>query len=59
MVAYRENLPKMAVLISSDDMSVDVVEGKDVSLEFTVENQSSMAWPFKPFVQNEKDKAIK
>jgi len=59
MVAYRDNLPKMAVLVSSDDMSVDVVEGKDVSLEFTVENQSSMAWPFKPFVQNEKDKAIK
>ena len=57
--AYRENLPKMAVLVSSDFMTVDVIEGREVALEFTVENQSNMAWPFRPFVQNEKDKSIK
>ena len=49
----------MAVLVSNDFMSVDVVEGKEIPLEFTVENQSSMAWPFKPFVQNEKEKQVK
>ena len=49
----------MAVLVSSDMMSVDVVEGRETALEFTVENKSNMAWPFKPFVQNEKDKSIK
>ena len=49
----------MAVLVSSDMMSVNVVEGRETALEFTVENKSNMAWPFKPFVQNEKDKSIK
>ena len=49
----------MAVLVSNDFMNVDVVEGKEIPLEFTVENQSSMAWPFKPFVQNEKEKQVK
>ena len=57
--AYRENLPKMAVLVSDDFMNVEVIEGREIALEFTVQNQSSMAWPFKPFVQNEKDKSIK
>ena len=57
--AYRENLPRMASLISSDFMTVDVMEGREISLEFTVQNKSEMAWPFKPFVQNEKDKGIK
>jgi len=56
---YRENLPKMAVLVSDDFMTVDVIEGREVALEFTVQNQSNMAWPFRPFVQNEKDKSIK
>ena len=59
MAAYRENLPKMAVLVSDDFMNVEVIEGREIALEFTVQNQSSMAWPFKPFVQNEKDKSIK
>ena len=49
----------MASLISSDFMTVDVMEGREISLEFTVQNKSEMAWPFKPFVQNEKDKGIK
>ena len=49
----------MAMLVSSDFMSVDVIEGREVALEFTVQNQSNMAWPFRPFVQNEKDKGIK
>lgn len=49
----------MAVLVSNDFMNVEVIEGREVSLEFTVENKSNMAWPFRPFVQNEKDKSIK
>ena len=57
--AYRENLPKMAVLISSEFMDVEVIEGREILLEFTVQNNSEMAWPFKPFVQNERDKAVK
>ena len=48
--AYRENLPRMAVLVSSDFMNVEVMEGREVSLEFTVENKSALAWPFRPFV---------
>ena len=48
--AYRENIPKMAVLVSDDFMTVDVIEGREVALEFTVQNQSNMAWPFRPFV---------
>ena len=35
------------------------MEGREVPLEFTVENRSEMKWPFKPFVQNERDKSIK
>ena len=56
---YTEQQPKMAVLTSPDFLSVEVVEGKEHPLEFTVENKSTMAWPFKPFVQNEKDKSVK
>ena len=48
--AYRENLPKMAVLVSKDFMDVEGIEGREIAIEFTVENQSNMAWPFKPFV---------
>ena len=51
--------PSMAVLISTDFMNIDVIEGREVSLEFTVENKSNTPWPFKPFVQNEKEKAVK
>lgn len=50
---------KMAVLTSSDFMNIDVIEGRDATIEFTVQNKSSLAWPFKPFVQNEKDKSVK
>lgn len=56
---YREQRPKMATLVSEDLMTVDVMEGREIVLEFTVENKSTLAWPFKPFVQNEKDKSIK
>ena len=41
---------KMAVLVSNDFMNIDVVQGKEVALEFTVENRSNAPWPFKPFV---------
>ena len=34
--AYRENLPRMAVLVSDDFMTVDVIEGREIALEFTV-----------------------
>ena len=51
--------PDMAVLVSSDVITLDVVEGRDAVIEFTVENKSSQPWPFKPFVQNERDKAVK
>lgn len=57
--AYQEQRPKMAVLVSSDFMNVDAIEGRETVLEFTVENKSEMVWPFKPFVQNEKDKSVK
>ena len=56
---YQENRPKMAVLVSDDFMNVEVIEGREIALEFTVQNQSSMAWPFKPLVMNEKDKNVK
>jgi len=55
----RVELMKMAVLTSSDFMNIDVIEGRDATIEFTVQNKSSLAWPFKPFVQNEKDKSVK
>lgn len=57
--AYLAERPKMATLVSADFMNVDAIEGRDTVLEFTVENKSAMAWPFKPFVQNEKDKTVK
>jgi len=40
----------MAKLVSDDFINVTVLEGKEVSLEFTVENKSTMTWPFKPFI---------
>ena len=46
----------MAVLVSDDYMDLNADEGQKISLEFTVENQSEMAWPFKPLVQNEREK---
>lgn len=49
----------MAILKSDSTMQVEVIEGREIALEITVENQSQMAWPFKPFIQNEKDKTIK
>jgi len=54
-----DQLPLMAVLTSPDFLTIDAIEGKKVVIEFTVENRSTQAWPFKPFVQNEKDKSIK
>ena len=49
----------MAVLKSSDFVNLEVVEGKDVPIEFTVKNENDIAWPFKPLVQNEKDTAVR
>ena len=49
----------MAKRVSADFMNIDAIEGREVTIEFEVENQSAMAWPFKPFIQNEKDLAIK
>lgn len=49
----------MATLVSAKFINIDVMEGREVSLEFTIENKSHMAWPFKPFVQNEQDKTVK
>ena len=49
----------MAKLVSADFMNIDAIEGREVAIEFEIENKSTMAWPFKPFIQNEKDKAIK
>ena len=56
---FQEQRPNMAKLVSDDFINVTVLEGKEVSLEFTVENKSTMTWPFKPFIQNEKDKSVK
>ena len=56
---YREQRPQMACLISADFMQVEAIEGREVALEFQVENRSTMAWPFKPIILNEKDKSIK
>lgn len=36
-----------------------VEEGSQIIMEFTVENQSEMTWPFKPLVQNEREPEIK
>jgi hypothetical protein len=49
----------MACLVSADFLNVDAIEGREIALEFNVENKSTMAWPFKPFIQNEKDKSVK
>ena len=49
----------MAVLKSESTIQVECIEGREIALEFTVENQSTMAWPFRPFIQNEKDKSVK
>ena len=40
-------------------MDFEVEEGATLSLQFTVENQSEMAWPFKPLVQNEREPEIR
>ena len=40
----------MAIVTSSDEVYLEVVEGQEAKLEFTVENQSDIAWPFKPFL---------
>jgi len=45
----------MAVVTSGDEVVLEVFEGQDATLEFTVENQSQIEWPFSPFLQNEKD----
>ena len=52
---YGSDLSKMAVVTSGDEVVLEVIEGQDATLEFTVENQSQIEWPFKPFLQNEKD----
>ena len=49
----------MAKRVSADFINIDAIEGREVAIEFEVENQSTMAWPFKPFIQNEKDKTVK
>jgi len=35
---YKDQQPRMAKLISNDFMDIDAIEGREVSLEFTVEN---------------------
>ena len=45
----------MAELISDDFLEVKVDEGQSVNLEFTVQNNSQIAWPFKPLVQDERN----
>lgn len=45
----------MAVVTSDDEVMLEVFEGQEATVEFTVENQSDIVWPFKPFLQNEKD----
>lgn len=52
---YGSDLSKMAVVTSGDEVVLEVFEGQDATLEFSVENQSQIEWPFKPFLQNEKD----
>lgn len=52
---YGSDLSKMAVVISGDEVVLEVIEGQEATLEFTVENQSQIEWPFKPYLQNEKD----
>ena len=46
----------MAVVTSGDEVMMEAVEGTEAKIEFTVENQSEIAWPFKPYLQNEKDR---
>ena len=57
--AYAKNRAKIAVLTSEDTLDFEVMEGTNMSLEFTVENQSEMAWPFKPLVMDERKPEIK
>ena len=47
---YGQNLQKMAVVTSGDDTSKQFTEGEITKFEFTVQNQSEIAWPFKPFL---------
>lgn len=56
---YAANQPKMAVLISDDFCDMSVEEGSQVIMEFTVKNESELAWPFKPLVMNEREPEIK
>jgi len=37
---YGSDLSKMAVVTSGDEVVLEVFEGQDATLEFTVENQS-------------------
>ena len=37
---YGSDLSKMAVLTSGDEVVLEVFEGQDATLEFSVENQS-------------------
>lgn len=46
----------MAIVTSSDSVVLEGFEGQEATLEFTVENQSDIVWPFKPYLQNEKDR---
>ena len=52
---YGQNLQKIAVVTSGDDTSKQCTEGEITKFEFTVQNQSEITWPFKPFLQNEAD----
>lgn len=40
----------MAVVTSGDEVMMEAVEGTEAKVEFTVENQSEIAWPFKPYL---------
>ena len=49
MVKNKEVLRKIAVVL--DDTSIfEGSEGEAGVFEFTVENQSEIAWPFKPYL---------
>lgn len=52
---YGPELAKMAVVTSDEEVVLEVFEGQEATIEFTVENQSGITWPFKPLLQNEKD----
>lgn len=59
MEKFTKNIDKIAVLISDDFIEISADEGQTITLEFTVENQSEMAWPFKPLVLNEREPLIR